>query len=149
MSNDEYISVKDAANFLKVTEKTVINRINRGELEGIQKGRFWKVKRESVEKATERDSVNLQKDSDVVQILKAQLQERTTEASELREQVAKLTEDLRNVGERHDTVVMQMSRLLEQAQEPWYRKMFRRKALPSPEPPEDVMDMEPGPEGEG
>ena len=137
MSNDEYISVKDAANFLKVTEKTVINRINRGELEGLQEGRFWKVKRESVEKATERDSVNLQKDSEVVQILKAQLQERTTEASELREQVAKLTEDLRNASERHDTVVMQLTRQIEQSQrllehksEPWHRRVFRRSKKP-------------------
>ncbi len=137
MSNDEYMSVKDAASFLKVTEKTVINRINRGELSGIQEGRFWKVRRQSVEKAAKEYSVKLPKDSEdseVVQILKAQLQERTTEASELREQVAKLTDDLGNASERHDTVVMQLTRQLEQSQrllehksEPWHRRIFRRK----------------------
>jgi len=136
MSSDEYMSVKDAANFLKVTEKTVINRINRGEIEGIQEGRFWKVGRQSVEKAAKEDSVNLPKDSgdsEVIQILKAQLQERTTEASELREQVAKLTEDVRNASERHDTVVIHLTRQMEQSQrlleynqEPWYRRMFRK-----------------------
>ena len=146
MSSDEYISVKDAANFLKVTEKTVINRINRGELEGIQKGRFWKVRRQSVERAAKEYSVKLPKDSEdseVIQILKAQLQERTTEASELREQVAELTEDLRNASERHDTVVMQMTRLVEYHQQPFWRKLFSRKALPPPVD-ETIMDMQPG-----
>ena len=142
MSNDEYISVKDAANLLKVTEKTVINRINRGELEGIQEGRFWKVRRQSVEKAAKKYSVNIPKDSEdseVVQILKAQLQEKTAEANELREQVVQLTEDLRNAGHRHDIVVIQMTRLLEYQQQPFWRKLFSRKALP---PPEQIMDME-------
>ena len=147
MSSDEYMSVKDAASFLKVTEKTVINRINRKELEGIQKGRFWKVRRQSVENAAKEYSVNLPKDSEdseVVQILKAQLQERTTEASGLREQVAKLTEDLRNASERHDTVVMQMTRIVEYQQQPFWRKLFQRKQLPPPIVDEAVMDVEAG-----
>ena len=146
MNNDEYMSVKDAANSLKVTEKTVINRINRGELEGIQEGRFWKVRRQSVEKAAKEYSVILPKDSEdseVIQILKAQLQERTIEASELQEQVAKLTEDLRNASERHDTVVMQLTKIVEYQQQPFWRKLFQRKQLPPPMD-ETIMDAETG-----
>lgn len=146
MNNNEYMSVKDAANFLNVTEKTVINRINRGELEGLQEGRFWKVRRESVEESAASLSVNIQKGSEgseVIQILKVQLQEKTNEANELRKQVEKLMEDLRDASQRHDTVVMQFTRIVEYQQQPFWRKLFQRKQLP-PAVDEAIIDGETG-----
>jgi hypothetical protein len=37
-----------------------------------------------------------------------------------------------DASHRHDTVVMQMTRLVEYHQQPFWRKLFSRKALPSP-----------------
>lgn len=44
---------------------------------------------------------------------------------------------------RHDTVVMQMTRLLEYHQQPFWKRLLGRKALPPPVD-ETIMDMEPG-----
>jgi len=56
-------------------------------------------------------------------------------------ELAEARRELAEAGHRHDTVVMQMTRLLEYHQQPFWRKLFSRKALP---PPEQIMDMEPG-----
>ena len=72
--------------------------------------------------------------SEMVSPLQEQLAEKD-------KQIGKLQERLPEASHRHDTVVMQMTRLLEYHQESFWRKLFSRKALP---PPEQIMDMEPG-----
>ena len=54
----------------------------------------------------------------------------------------KLQEAIEDASHRHDTLLMQMTKMLEYERQPFWRKLFSRKALP---PPADgnVVDMEP------
>ena len=70
--------------------------------------------------------------------LKKQIQEKD-------KQIESLQSQLQDASQRHDTVVMQMSKMLEYERQPFWRRWFTYKALPAPG---DVMDMEPGDEGE-
>ena len=73
---------------------------------------------------------------------KEQLQQQLTEKDR---QIESLQTQLQDAGQRHDTVVMQMSKMLEYERQPFWRRWFTYKALPAPG---DVMDMEPGTEEE-
>jgi excisionase family DNA binding protein len=117
---DEWISVKEAAAIRKVSERTFLNLIKRGDVEAKKDGRSWRVSRESAENVSEK----LPKESEIVSILKAELQES-------REQVKYLQDELSNVRERSDTIILQMTLerkqlMLESRRMPWYRKLFRR-----------------------
>lgn len=69
---------------------------------------------------------------DQVEYLKTQIQEKDKQLESLQFQ-------LQEASQRHDTVVMQMSKMLEYERQPFWRRLVGRKALPAPE---DVMDME-------
>jgi len=71
-----------------------------------------------------------------VEYLKDQIQEKDKQLEGLQIQ-------LQEASQRHDTVVMQMSKMLEYEQQPFWRKWFKQKALPAPE---NVVDM--GPDAE-
>ncbi|MFC1719319.1 excisionase family DNA-binding protein [Candidatus Poribacteria bacterium] len=73
-----------------------------------------------------------------VEYLKGQIQEKD-------QQVENLQIQLSDASQRHDIVVMQMSKMLEYERQPFWRRWFKHKALPAPG---DVMDMEPGTEEE-
>ena len=61
------------------------------------------------------------------------------------QQTENIQAQLSDASQRHDTVVMQMSKMLEYERQPFWRRWIRQKALPAPE---NVMDMEPGAEEE-
>lgn len=69
---------------------------------------------------------------------KEQLQQQLTEKDK---QLESLQIQLQEASQRHDTVVMQMSKMLEYERQPFWRRWFKQKALPARG---DVMDMEPG-----
>lgn len=54
-------------------------------------------------------------------------------------QIEGLQNQLQDANQRHDTVVMQMSKMLEYERQPFWRRWFKQKALPAPE---NVMNME-------
>ena len=53
-------------------------------------------------------------------------------------QIENLQTQLQDTSQRHDTVVMQIAKMLEYERQPFWRRWFKHKALPAPE---DVMDM--------
>jgi len=66
--------------------------------------------------------------ADVISVLKAQLEEKDKQINLLQTQIQEMSE-------RHDTIIMQMTRQIEQTQkmleahrEPWYRKWFRKRS---------------------
>ncbi len=70
---------------------------------------------------------------------KEQLQQQLTEKDR---QIENLQTQLQEASHRHDTVVMQMSKMLEYERQPFWRRWLKQKALPPP-----VMeDMEPEPD---
>ena len=80
--------------------------------------------------------------------LRRELEDTRNKIEELQETVRQKDEALRSLedrmadaSQRHDTVVMQISRMLEYERQPFWRRWFKHKALPAPV---DVIDMEPG-----
>jgi len=132
---NEWITVKDAAKIRKCTEANIRYLITAGKLEATKDSGRWLIKAETLE--TEKA---FSQPFDVIYLLKAQIEEKAQQLTEKDKQIEKLQEQLAEASHRHDTVVMQMTRLLEYHQQPFWRKLFSRKALP---PPEQIMDMEP------
>jgi len=65
---------------------------------------------------------------------KEQLQQQLTEKDR---QIENLQIQLQDASQRHDTVVMQMSKMLEYERMPFWRRWRRQKAFP---PPENIID---------
>lgn len=75
------------------------------------------------------------------ELLKARISELERDRDNLQQQIENLQIQLQDASQRHDTVVMQMTRMLEYERQPFWRRWFKYKALPAPG---DVIDMEPG-----
>ena len=154
MENEEWISVKKAAKLLDVSERTIINRINSKDpdkkLVAIKPGNVWKVEQSSLKLGDIRkDAENtpqVSEDLEVVSRLRAELEEKNKQIEKLeaelegsRKASEEIRKDLSEASHRHDTVVMQMSRMLEYERQPFWRRWFKQKVLPAPS---DVIDME-------
>lgn len=61
-----------------------------------------------------------------------QLSEKDRQIESLQRQLEETQKDVAEASHRHDTVVMQMTRLLEYHQQPFWRRLFGRKALSPP-----------------
>ena len=145
--SQKWITVKDAANMIGVHDRTIRRYISEGKL---------KAKKENNRVLIDIDTINdldhtqdhrqaIGSDQDIAydQIIK---QEKEIEflrdrVKELEKQLSDARQASEEASHRHDTVVLQMTRLLEYEQLPFWRKLFSRKALPAPD---QIMDMEPG-----
>lgn len=120
----EWITVKAAANFRSCSERNVLDLIKRGTLKGKKEGRRWLVWMDVPEEPPE-DVPNV---PEVLAAFRQQLEEKD-------KQIAKLQDELSEASQRHDTIVLQLTRQLEQSQrlleyhqDPWYRRWFRKKS---------------------
>ena len=137
---EEWITVKDAAQLRNCTERNVLRLIQKGELEAKREGRKWRILKETAEQASE-ESPNM---SDMISVLKVQLEgkdkqieEKDKQIERLQEQIEETSRTLSESSQRHDTIVMQLTRQLEQSQrmleahrDPWYRRWFRKNQQP-------------------
>ena len=131
--SDKWVTVDEAAAILKVSTSTVRRRIENEKIESkLEDGRrlVW------VSDDTQMSS----RDEQLITELRTQNEHLRNQVEEKDKQIEKLQEQLAEASHRHDTVVLQMTRLLEYHQQPFWRRLFSRKALP---PPEQIMDMEP------
>ncbi|MDD5738658.1 MAG: hypothetical protein PHY72_01885 [Candidatus Pacebacteria bacterium] len=117
-----WISVKEAAKIRKCTQANIRYLISQRKLEAKRDGGRWLVNDESL--GSEKD---FSQTADVISVLKVQLEEKDKQINLLQTQVQEMSE-------RHDTIVMQMTRqmeqtqkMLESAKEPWYRKWRKKK----------------------
>ena len=102
-------------------------------MEAKKDGHKWIILKESL-KANSEESPNT---SEFVSVLKAQLEEKDKQIERLQKQVEEKDKMLEDSSERNDTIVLQLTRQLEQSQrmlvahqEPWYRRWFRRNSSP-------------------
>ena len=124
---DMWQTVTEACHTLGISQRTLYRRIEKGELESKLEGNRRLV---LVDDSQEADGVaNVADATDT-----ALLQQVQSEKTHLREQVKALQEELSQTSERHDTIVLQLTRqletqqrLLEYHQDPWYRRWFRKK----------------------
>jgi len=135
----EWITVKAAAQLRECSERNILDLIKRGTLEGKKDkdGRRWLALMDIPEETTGKTSEyseGLPNISEVVTLLKAQLDENRTQLEEKDKQIERLQEELSQASERSDTIVLQLTRQIEHSQrlleyksEPWHRRIFRRK----------------------
>ena len=119
---ENWISVKEAAKIRKCTQANIRYLISQEKLEAKRDGGRWLVNEESL--GSEKD---FSQTADVISILKVQLEEKDKQINLLQTQIQEMSE-------RHDTIVMQMTRqveqtqrMLESAKEPWYRRWRKKK----------------------
>lgn len=126
--NYNWITVKVAAKFRRCSERNILDLIKRGTLKGKKEGRRWLVWMDVPEEPAE-DIPNVSE----VHVATA-FSTLTQQLEEKDKQIAKLQDELSEASQRHDTIVLQLTRQLEQSQrlleynqEPWYRRWFKRK----------------------
>ncbi len=161
--SDKYISVSEAAKRLGVSERTVYRRIDKDEIKTVELGDKRVVLAESLtdmsqdnallmqQLEAERDSLR-QRVSQLENELEHEKGKHETDndywkkrLEEKDKQTENFQEQLSEASHRHDTVVMQLTKVVEYQQQPFWRKLFQRKQLP---PPMDV-DAETRTEGNG
>lgn len=54
---EDMLTVKEVASYLKVSENTVYNYLNKGELNGVKVGRSWRITRESIRTYLTRNTI--------------------------------------------------------------------------------------------
>lgn len=145
-----YLSITEAAKKLGVSERTVYRRIDRGEIPTVMVGDKRMILAHALTPASDVEhsqikalEAEVDRLRDEVSQLKAELGRKDRKLDEKDEDLRRKDEQLAEASHRHDTVVMQMTRLLEYHQQPFWRKLFGRKALPPPAD-ETIVDMEPG-----
>lgn len=134
--SEEWISTKEAARRLDKSVRYIRTMIHQGKLRAKRRGTVWQV-HDSLSGGTEAaDGVPSETPGNMrntVEILKVQLEAKDKQIESLQRQLEAGAE----AGERHDTIVLQLTRQIEQTQrlleyqsDPWYRRMFRKGRKP-------------------
>jgi DNA anti-recombination protein RmuC len=119
----KWLTVQEAEKVLSLSERSIRRRIDSGKLESKKQGgrRIVRVDVESEESATASDTRQVS-DSDIESEL----------VQQLRAENEYLRQELSQARERSDTIILQLTRQVEQSQrlleykrEPWYRRWFR------------------------
>jgi len=138
---EEWITVKEASELLGISRRQVLNRIHEGKLKARKDNNMWLVHSSLAETDAEvpmEVPSTSKKFQDEVDHLRGQLEQKDKQLEEKDKQIERLHEELtethRNsadASQRHDTIVLQLTRQLEQSQrmleahqEPWYRRLF-------------------------
>lgn len=136
----EWVSMKQACDVLGVSLSTLRRRISRGEIESkLDKHRRLVLIRHDTSSDTSMTQNATLLESQVVEQLKRQTEMLQEQLDKRETEVAKLQDELSQSKERSDTIILQLTRqvdqsqrLLEYNQEPWYRKWFKKKREEKP-----------------
>jgi len=121
---DEWTTVKEAAKIRNCSDRTVLRWIEQGKLESKRDGHRWLILKSSLK--TEESPT----ETDIMSVLKAQLEDIKAEVEEKNKLIKDLRQQVEDMSERHDTIVMQLTRQLGDAQKaleyhkmPWWRRL--------------------------
>ena len=148
MENMEWITVKEVAQRRKCSERNILRLIKAGKLEGKKDdgGHRWLVKTDSSEMVSEESPT----DTELMSVLKAQLQEKDKQIERLQVELQDVRSASEDSRKRSDTIILQLTQqnqlMLEDKTAPWWQRWFKRRTLRTPS---DVMDMEAGIEEAG
>ena len=132
--NSKWVSLNEACEILDISLSTLRRRIDAGEFESRLEGKKRLI---SISDEVQVSSKTTQ--AALIDQLRQENDRLNQQLAEKDRQIENLQTQLQDAGERHDTVVMQMSRMLEYERQPFWRRWFKHKALPAPE---NVVDME-------
>ena len=126
----EWITVKEAGELLKVSDREVITRILRGKLKARKQGRFWQIHSSLTEEAPATEEVPpVTGEAELVKELRERIQDQ-------KKQIERMEERLASESDRRDALILQITRITEQNQllledksgsGPWYRRVFRKR----------------------
>jgi len=136
---DKWLTITEACHALGVSRRTIERRIKQGEIESELREGIRYVKLNIGADMSHELSYNLAQLEVENARFKKEIEELRVSVRKLEDKLEGKEEDLRRkdeqmaeAGHRHDTVVMQMTKLLEYHQQPFWRKLFQRKQLPQP-----------------
>ncbi len=123
----KWVSVKEACHLLDISESTLRRRISQGIIKAEGEGRERRVAIESDADMTATMTPNvlrqLQKENEILR----------EQVEWLKQKIDQRDQEMAQSGERHDTILLQLTRQLEQSQrlleyhqDPWYRRLFQR-----------------------
>jgi len=123
----KWVSVKEACHLLDISESTLRRRINQGIIKAEGEGRERRVAIEPDAEVTATMTPNglgqLQKENEMLR----------EQVEWLKQKMDQRDQEIVQASERHDTILLQLTRQLEQSQrllehhqDPWYRRVFRR-----------------------
>ena len=144
--NEEWIATSEAAELLGISERQVRNRAASGKLKARRDGNRWLIHRALSEVKSELKGNQSESDSSVeisessetiVAKLESDNEWLRKRVEELERHLGETRKGAEDASQRHDTIVLQLTRrleneqkLLEYHQEPFYRRWFRKKATP-------------------
>ncbi len=137
---EQWQSLADACQTLKISERTLYRRIKQGEIKSktedsrrlvlidLPDGRVL-----SDKLADSSDTILLQQVQSENELLKDEIQQKNTQIENFQQQIDETNKTQAEASQRHDTIVLQLTRQIEQAQrlleyhqEPFYRRWFRK-----------------------
>ena len=134
-----------------MSDRTIRRRIDKGELETKLEGKVRYICIDSMssimpDDMSSRELINQLRSEN--ERLAQQLSEKDRQIESLQKQFEETQKEVAEASHRHDTVVMQMTKMLEYHQQPFWRKLFQQKQLPPPMD-ETIMDAEADKRAEG
>ena len=146
----KWVSVSEACVLLSISKSTLYRRINEGEIESTREGKQTMCLIDVPDESQHETDDTLDNSLQVIEQLRSENEHLRQQVIQLQERLDEKDTDLRRKEEqiaeashRHDTVVMQMTKIVEYQQQPFWRKLFQRKQLPPPVD-ETIMDVETG-----
>ncbi len=125
-----WLTIKEACDRFGISERTLRRRISKGTVVSKKKGNLRFVLAESLAAVSEmaEEKVPLQGGSYLAELV----EELKGDKGRLQKQVMDLQSELKDCSNRHDTIVLQLTRQLDQSQrlleyhrEPFWRKWFK------------------------
>ena len=140
---EEWITVKEAAEILNISQRHIRNKIQAGQLKAKRDGRLWLVhsslsseigKAKRIPKGSQKE---IEKLEEMVSILKKQIEEKDRQIENFQnqlmdkdKQIAEKDRVVEEARQRSDTIIMQLTRQLGDAQKalehhksPWWRRL--------------------------
>ena len=152
------MNVQEAAKRLRKSEPTIRRWIRDGKLKATMVDKAYDISEQEINEQLMSSQVTDDDQQIQTAVMRAkmeslerQLKEKDDQIKQLQVQLAekdkqidRFQEQLAEASHRHDTLLMQMTRLLEWHQQPFWKRLLGKKALPAPVVDETIMDMEPG-----
>ena len=113
-----------------MSRRHVTDLARQGRLKAKREGKNWLIHRSLSPEEEEPEEYPKGISEEAYKKLEEQAELLKEQIKQKDKQIENLQKHLDEASHRHDTVVMQMTKLLEYHQQPFWRKLFSRKALP-------------------
>lgn len=141
MQDKEWLTTTEAAESLGISQRHTRELARLGKLKARRDGNKWLIHK-SLSQAVSEVPMGIQSEAgeslrrleDQMGYLKDQVEKKDKQIEDLQDRLGEANKTLADATERHDTIVMQLTRQLEQSQRlleynqaPWWRRWFRRE----------------------